>query len=141
MTYAPVARIELAGGPVSWGVDFADEPGNPPYDEVLSGIAAAGLRWTELGPTGYLPAGRAALERHGLRSAGGFVFEPLHDPAARDRALGAARRAVAEQAAAQDVRAVFHPHAGSHVEFADEIERLLGDVSADVLGLCLDTGH
>jgi inosose dehydratase len=187
---APVLPIELAGGPVSWGVDFAADPGNPPWDEVLAGIAAAGLRWAELGPAGYLPPRRGALESRGLRSAGGFVFEPLHDPAARRGSLRAARRAlaaiattggrllvvidrpgaerapfagrpataprldaarwdhltdtvrgIAELAAAHDVRAVFHPHAGSHVEFGDEIERLLADVPGDVLGLCLDTGH
>src|SRR3954470_19366459 len=65
--------IGLAGGPVSWGVDFADAPGNPPYDEVLAGIAAAGLRWMELGPVGYVPPG--ALAAHGLQAVGTFVFD------------------------------------------------------------------
>jgi inosose dehydratase len=36
---------------------------------------------------------------------------------------------------------VFHPHAGSFVEFPDETERLLDAVPAGELGLCLDTGH
>jgi inosose dehydratase len=187
---SPTGAIELAGGPVSWGVDFADDPENPPYDEVLAGIAAAGLRWTELGPVGYLPPRRGVLQTHGLRSAGGFVFEPLHDAETRPTVLGAARRAldaivatggtflvvidrpgearaatagrsgaaerldavrwrglvftareIAELAAERGVRAVFHPHAGSYIEFEDEVERLLADVPADVLGLCLDTGH
>ena len=35
-------------------------------------------------------------------------------------------------------RPVAHPHAGSYVEFADEIERLVADTE---LQLCLDTGH
>ena len=39
------------------------------------------------------------------------------------------------------VRAVIHPHAGGYIEFADELERLVTDVPADVAGLCLDTGH
>ncbi|WP_298282385.1 TIM barrel protein [Acidocella sp.] len=39
------------------------------------------------------------------------------------------------------VRAVIHPHAGGHIEFSDEIERITGDVAADEAGLCLDTGH
>jgi inosose dehydratase len=34
----------------------------------------------------------------------------------------------------------FHPHAGTCVEFEDEIERLMEDVDLAV-GLCLDTGH
>jgi inosose dehydratase len=181
------AELELAGGPVSWGVDFADAPGNPPHGEVLAGIAAAGLRWAELGPVGYLPIGTAALEAHGLASVGTFVFESLLDRAtavaAARRALGAIAEAggrllvvidrpdagraatagrsaaaarlddsawrrlvdtvhaIAALASARGVRPVFHPHAGGHVEFEDEIERLLTDVTADELGLCLDTGH
>lgn len=39
------------------------------------------------------------------------------------------------------VRAVIHPHAGGHVEFADEIERIARSIPADEAGLCLDTGH
>jgi inosose dehydratase len=182
--------LELAGGPVSWGVDFADDPANPPYAEVLAGIAAAGLRWTELGPVGYLPADRHTLGAHGLRSAGTFVFEALHDPqqrstvltaataavdaitvtggrvlvvidrpsderartagrsgaaprlsAPRRRELAATVRDVAELAAARGVRPVLHPHAGGYLEFEDEIEELLAHVPAEVLGLCVDTGH
>jgi inosose dehydratase len=47
-------------------------------------------------------------------------------------------RAVAGLAEEHGLRPAFHPHAGSYVEFADEIERLLEDTS---IGLCLDTGH
>jgi inosose dehydratase len=39
------------------------------------------------------------------------------------------------------VRAVIHPHAGGHIEFADEIERIASDIAPDDAGLCLDTGH
>ena len=39
------------------------------------------------------------------------------------------------------IRAVIHPHAGGYIEFADELERLVTDIPADVAGLCLDTGH
>ena len=39
------------------------------------------------------------------------------------------------------VRAVIHPHAGGHIEFADDIARVAKDIAADVAGLCLDTGH
>lgn len=39
------------------------------------------------------------------------------------------------------IRAVIHPHAGGHIEFADEIARLLADLPAAEAGLCLDTGH
>jgi inosose dehydratase len=179
-------RLELGTGPVSFGVDFADAPGNPDWCEVLDGIAAAGYAWTELGPIGYLPerAGPSLAER-GLGLTAGFVFEPLHDAARRDGAV-AVTRAVAERVAelggrflvvidavcperartagrsaaarrldpgaasalkdtvreiaavarAFGLRPVVHPHAGTHVEFEDEVEPLL-----DVAELCLDTGH
>jgi inosose dehydratase len=188
-------RLRLATGPVSWGVDFADDPHNPPWAEVLDGIAASGLRWTELGPVGYLPEQSerllAELGARGLRVAGSFVFQPLHDPAQRASILDVARRTCALIAAAEGshlvildcpcearaatagreadaprldargweafatttlavaqlardeygLRPVFHPHAGTYVEFADEIERLARELDAGLLGLCVDTGH
>jgi inosose dehydratase len=189
-----VAPIALAAGPVSWGVDFADAPGNAPYAVVLDGIARAGVEWLELGPVGYLPsdpeAVRWELRRRGLSSVGTFVFDDLHDPGAARRVCHAAERAlgaivategrlivlidrpdaaraatagradaavplargawdamvdtvrqIAVRAAERGVRAVFHPHAGTYVEFEREVERLLADVPHDELGLCLDTGH
>ncbi|CAN5657525.1 sugar phosphate isomerase/epimerase [soil metagenome] len=36
---------------------------------------------------------------------------------------------------------VFHPHAGTYIETADEIDRLMGRLDASLVGLCLDTGH
>ena len=36
---------------------------------------------------------------------------------------------------------VLHPHAGTYIETADEIARVLDQVDASLLGLCLDTGH
>jgi inosose dehydratase len=38
------------------------------------------------------------------------------------------------------LQVVFHPHAETHVEYEDQIERLLAD-TGDHVGLCLDTGH
>ena len=175
----------LATGPVSWGVDFAGAAGNPPWQEVLDGVAAAGYAGTELGPIGYLPGEPDPLRGRGLVLTGGFVFEPLHDPARRAsvaeqtrrvarriRALGGgyllaidavaperaatagrsleaprlSRRgraalldtlaAVCEAAEREGLRPLVHPHAGTHVEFADEIEAVL-----ERCDLCLDTGH
>jgi len=39
------------------------------------------------------------------------------------------------------VRPVIHPHAGGHIEFADEIDMIAADISYDHAGFCLDTGH
>ena len=49
--------------------------------------------------------------------------------------------AIAGRADRYGVRAVIHPHAGGHIEFEDELDRIAADVPADVAGLCLDTGH
>jgi inosose dehydratase len=35
----------------------------------------------------------------------------------------------------------FHPHAGTHVEFEHEIERLMAGTDPRVVSLCIDTGH
>ncbi len=40
-----------------------------------------------------------------------------------------------------DVDLVFHPHADSHVGTQPEVERFLADTDADIVNLCLDTGH
>jgi inosose dehydratase len=53
----------------------------------------------------------------------------------------AAVREIATTAAARGIRAVLHPHAGTYVEFSDEIERVLGAIEAELLGLVVDTGH
>jgi inosose dehydratase len=48
---------------------------------------------------------------------------------------------LAEIAADHGLVAAFHPHAGTRVEFRDEIERLLGDTDPSLVHLCVDTGH
>lgn len=57
---------------------------------------------------------------------------------ARLRHLVEAREAVDELAEAHGLRHVLHPHAGTLVERADEIRRVL---DASDVALCLDTGH
>lgn len=91
------SSIKLATGPVTWGVDFADAPGNPPWERVLDDIEASGIGATELGPVGYLPEDpetlRTVLRSRNLESAGSFVFDDLHDPSQRDRVMSVAERA------------------------------------------------
>jgi inosose dehydratase len=92
-----MASIQLAGGPVSWGVDFAADPANPPWQRVLDGIAGCGLTHAELGPVGYLPTG--ALATRGLTAVGTFVFDDFHADGADarlDAAVAGAVTAIAE---------------------------------------------
>lgn len=89
--------VQLATGPCTWGVDFADHPGNPPWQQVLDDMTASGLPAIELGPVGYFPEDPATigplLAARGLRSAGSLIFDEFHDPGARDRLLALADRA------------------------------------------------
>ena len=39
------------------------------------------------------------------------------------------------------VRSVIHHHAGGYIDYGDEIDLILSDISADDVGLCFDTGH
>lgn len=50
-------------------------------------------------------------------------------------------RQVCAVAADHGLTPVLHPHAGTPIEFEDEIERILDDTSDDGLQVCLDTGH
>ncbi len=39
------------------------------------------------------------------------------------------------------LKTVFHPHADTHIEYEDQIERFLDDTDPDSISLCLDIGH
>jgi inosose dehydratase len=47
----------------------------------------------------------------------------------------------AERAASLGFRPVIHPHAGTYLETAGEIDRLVDAMDPSIVGLCLDTGH
>lgn len=47
----------------------------------------------------------------------------------------------AECASALGFRPVVHPHCGTYLETAGEIDRLVNAMDASLVGLCLDTGH
>ncbi|HEX7299596.1 MAG TPA: sugar phosphate isomerase/epimerase [Solirubrobacteraceae bacterium] len=59
---------------------------------------------------------------------------------ARWRRMVAAVEEVVHVAVGHGLQTTFHPHAGTYVEFVDEIEHLMADLD-DAIGLCLDTGH
>ncbi len=88
--------IQIGNAPCSWGVEFPDDPRNPPWRSVLRDCAAAGYRGIELGPVGFMPEDPAllaeALDEVGLTLIGGVVFRAFHDPAAWDDVLDGAVR-------------------------------------------------
>lgn len=88
--------IRIGNAPCSWGVEFAGDPRNPPWRQVLSDCAAAGYSGIELGPIGFMPEDPAilgeALAANGLDLIGGVVFRPFHDPAKWDEVLDASVR-------------------------------------------------
>jgi inosose dehydratase len=94
----------VAGAPITWGV--CEVPGwghQLPPERVLSEMASLGLRATELGPDGFLPADPSALrdllDAHGLHLVGGFHPVVLHVADGLDERL-AATAAYADRLAA-----------------------------------------
>lgn len=187
-------QLSIANAPCSWGVDFADAPTNPPWELVLTQIAEAGFRATELGPLGYLPTDvrlTEALEKRNLSVIAGTLFRPFSvaserestfaycrkscsvlnrigakylvviDALSEDRMATAGRSAQAPRLSSSEWRVlistirdasrlafeefgivpVLHSHAGTHLEFADELHRALEELPEDIVKLCIDTGH
>ena len=107
--------IRIGNAPCSWGVEFADDPRNPPWRQVLADCAAAGYRGIELGPVGYMPEDPVvlgdALAEHDLELIGGVVFRPFHDPQAWDNVLDGTHRTCKALAA----------HGAQHLVLIDSI--------------------
>jgi len=74
-----------------------------------------------------LTAGRSAVAER-LEGAG---WDELVETTSRIAAI----------AADHGLTTAFHHHAGTRIEFEDEVERLLADTDPTQVGLCLDTGH
>jgi inosose dehydratase len=49
--------------------------------------------------------------------------------------------AIGEYSRRMGIRAVFHPHAESPIEYPEQAEELLQRTDPELIGLCLDTGH
>ena len=107
--------IRIGNAPCSWGVEWAGDPRNPDWRDVLRDCAQAGYKGIELGPVGFMPEDPAilsdALADHDLTLIGGVVFRPFHDPAAWDDVWdGAVRTCKALQA-----------HGAQHLVLIDSI--------------------
>ena len=88
--------IRIGNAPCSWGVEFPDNPRNPPWRQVLKECAKAGYKGMELGPVGYMPEDPAvlaeALAESELDLIGGVVFRAYHDPDQWDNVLDGTHR-------------------------------------------------
>lgn len=105
--------------------------------DVLGAHARRTARWSAQAGASVLVVLDAGDERRRL-GAGRSADAPRASARAWGQLVEGARRVAAEVRDAGLVP-VFHPHAGTRVEFADEVDRLLADVPE--LMLCLDTGH
>lgn len=76
--------IRIGNAPCSRVLEFAADPRNPEWRQVLRDFASAGYWGIELGPVVYIPDNpdvlAEALTEHGLELICGVVFRPFHDP-------------------------------------------------------------
>ena len=74
--------LRIGTAPDSWGVWFADDPRQIPWQRFLDEVVTAGYTWIELGPYGYLPTDPHRLQdelgSRGLKLSAGTVFTGLH---------------------------------------------------------------
>jgi inosose dehydratase len=79
-----MGRIKVGSAPDSWGVWFADDERQTPWERFLDEVAGAGYTRIELGPYGYLPTDpvrlKEELDKRGLEVTAGTIFEHLHRP-------------------------------------------------------------
>jgi len=112
------ARLALGTCPDSWGVWYADDPRQTPWNRFLDEVAEVGYEWLELGPYGYLPTDPARLAdevgRRRLRVAGGTMHgaSGLHRAAEWPGILAATRRVAELTAAVGAEHLVFVPVPG-----------------------------
>jgi inosose dehydratase len=118
LTDQRTARLELGTCPDSWGVWFAEDPLQTPWQRFLDEVAEVGYEWLELGPYGYLPTDPAQLAdeigQRGLKVAGGTMHghSGLHRAGDWPGILAATRRVAALTAAAGAKNLVFVPVPG-----------------------------
>src|SRR5215469_191577 len=78
-------RVKVGTAPDAWGVWFADDPRQDPWQRFLDEVVEAGYEWIELGPYGYLPTDLAKLqselEKRGLSVSATFAMAHLEDTA------------------------------------------------------------
>ncbi|MCY4167480.1 MAG: TIM barrel protein [Rhodobacter sp.] len=126
--------IRIGNAPCSWGVEFADDPRNPPWKQVLRECRQAGFSGVELGPVGYMPEDPSelgdALAEHELTLIGGVVFRAFHDPAkwedVRDGSVRTCKALAAhgaEHLVLIDAISPRRAHTAGRIDEAEQMER------------------
>ena len=134
-------HLSIGNAPCSWGVEFADDPRNPPWTHVLDEAKAAGYTGIELGPLGFMPEDPAilgpALAERELTLIGGVLFRPFHDPAqwtqVRDAAIRTCRALTAHRAKRLVLIDSISPRRAPTAGRISEAERLRGADRAEFL--------
>ncbi len=77
-------NIKLGTAPDSWGIWFAQDPHQIPWQRCLDEMAEVGYEWVEIGPYAYMPTDpkrlRGELDRRGLVGVAQAIDEfPLED--------------------------------------------------------------
>ncbi|WP_129660040.1 sugar phosphate isomerase/epimerase family protein [Rothia uropygialis] len=97
-------NLIIGTAPDSWGVWFAEDEQQTPWQRFLDEVAEAGYKWIELGPYGYLPANPETLARElkerDLSISAGTVFTAFHRGADQWDTAWEPARQVAELTAA-----------------------------------------
>jgi inosose dehydratase len=112
------ARLALGTCPDSWGVWFADDPLQTPWQRFLDEVAEVGYEWLELGPYGYLPTDPVRLAdevgQRGLRVTAGTMHghSGLHRAGDWPDIVAATRKVAGLTAAVGAEHVVFVPVPG-----------------------------
>ena len=95
------------------------------------------VREIEKAPAGFTAAGAGTLVLAAATGTDGYDLRPRLDDAGWQVLLGNLDR-LALFAGRRGILATVHPHVGTMVQTADDVERVL---AGSGIGLCLDTGH
>jgi inosose dehydratase len=124
--------LRLSGGAVFAGLHRGKDALAEAIDEcrtVAGLLTALGARYLVLLPEGYTDLDGTITQP--------VALEPAHW-AALCTGMSELGRILAEELG---VSLVFHPHADSHVDTQQRVERFLADTDPSTVSLCLDTGH
>jgi inosose dehydratase len=132
------AELDARGLGVAGSYVFEPMEDRARHDEICDTARRTSERIAALGGSYLVVIDLVSDER--AATAGRADAAPrLRSDAYRDLLDGL--RAVSRVALNHRLTPVLHPHAGSWVEFEDEVERVLADTESDGLELCIDTGH